>query len=273
MDADSSHPDRACPTCGSPVADADTFCHTCGATLPELERPSPAEPLPTVVPVAPAPELRAAAPRTHSPSARDVDGDRHPRRRRVVAALVALLALAGVGALIVVANDDEPAEPSTLPAETVADVTGDSAAATTATIPAASTAPTTATPTTATPTTTTPTTTTTTTIAPTTTGTTPVETTAWVPGFFATPDEAIADWLSQLPLAYAGTCESLAGREVELGGTVLCSQYVETLAPAAQIHIWGVFATDDFGGWLLVDVGSAGWSIADESLEYERPDW
>ena len=92
------------------------------------------------------------------------------------------------------------------------------------------------------------------------------------PEFFATADEAIADWLSALPLPYGGTCASLAGREVELGGAVVCSQLVEDLVPA-QIHTWGVFATDDFGGWILVDVGSAGWSVADESLELERPDW
>lgn len=90
--------------------------------------------------------------------------------------------------------------------------------------------------------------------------------------YFATPDEAIADWLSELTLPYGGTCESLAGQEAELGGAVVCSQLVEDLVPA-EIHIWGVFATDDFGGWILVDVGSAGWSVADESFELEPPAW
>ncbi len=97
-------------------------------------------------------------------------------------------------------------------------------------------------------------------------------TTGWETSYFASPDEAIADWLSLLSLPYAGTCESLSGQEGDLGGAVLCSRFMEDLMPA-EIHIWGVFATDDFGGWLLVDVGSAGWSIADESFEYERPDW
>ena len=94
----------------------------------------------------------------------------------------------------------------------------------------------------------------------------------WAPDYFATPDEAIADWLSGLELPFAGPCSDLAGSETEFGGSVLCSQLVEDLVPA-QIHIWGVFGTDDFGGWILVDVGSAGWSVADESFEYERPDW
>ena len=91
------------------------------------------------------------------------------------------------------------------------------------------------------------------------------------PGFFPTPEEAIADHLSQVSPPYAGTCESLAGREVELGGTVSCSVLDQDLIPQ-QIHRWGVFATDDIRGWMFLDVGSAGWSVADESFEFFPPD-
>ena len=91
------------------------------------------------------------------------------------------------------------------------------------------------------------------------------------PGVFASPEEAIADHLSKVDLPYAGTCESLSGQEADLGGSVMCSILVDDLRPQ-QIHRWGVFATDDLRGWLFLDVGSAGWSVVDESFEARPPD-
>ena len=90
------------------------------------------------------------------------------------------------------------------------------------------------------------------------------------PGFFPTPEEAIADHLSLVSPPFAGPCDDLSGREAELGGTVTCSVLDQDLRPQ-QIHRWGVFATDDLRGWLFLDVGSAGWSVADESFELEPP--
>jgi hypothetical protein len=88
--------------------------------------------------------------------------------------------------------------------------------------------------------------------------------------FFATSEEALADWLSLVDPPYAGTCESLSG-QTELAGVVSCSVLDHEVGTAAQVFRWGVFATDDLRGWVLVDVGSAGWSVADETFELIPP--
>lgn len=273
MDANSSNSERSCPTCGSPVASSAPFCTTCGGAVPT--QPAPVAPSPADASTNPPPA--SASPVGEAAAA---SGSRGNQR---IAMLIALVSVLGIVTLVWLAagDDSQPA------AELVATVD---------TSPVTSTSEVAAvTETTETPTTTTTTTPPTTTTAPTTTTppttTVPVATTAppgtspsantpgvtepidpWAPDYFATPDEAIADWLSQLALPFVGLCDDLAGTETELGGTVLCSQLAEDLGPA-RIYTWGVFATDNFGGWILVDVGSAGWSVADESFEYERPDW
>jgi tetratricopeptide (TPR) repeat protein len=92
----------------------------------------------------------------------------------------------------------------------------------------------------------------------------------FVPQFFATPEEALADWLAFVEPPYAGTCDSLSD-QTELAGVVTCSVFDHEVGVAAQVFRWGVFATDDLRGWVLVDVGSAGWSVADETFELTPP--
>jgi hypothetical protein len=89
------------------------------------------------------------------------------------------------------------------------------------------------------------------------------------PAGFPTPADAIAWYLEGEDLRYAGDCE---GVDQTLGGTVLCSVLVEDRG-SVQVHRWGVFATDQLGGWLLVGSGSAGWSVADAARGEEQPDW
>ena len=91
----------------------------------------------------------------------------------------------------------------------------------------------------------------------------------YAPLYFSTPEEALTDWLAFVDPPYAGTCASLSG-QVELGGAVTCSTFDYEVG-LAQVHRWGVFATDDLRGWVLVDVGSAGWSVADETFELVPP--
>lgn len=93
----------------------------------------------------------------------------------------------------------------------------------------------------------------------------------FVPLFFATPEEALADWLSLVDPPYAGTCDSLSG-QIDLAGVVTCSVYDHDAdVGLAEVFRWGVFGTDDLRGWVLVDVGSAGWSVADETFEADPP--
>ena len=93
----------------------------------------------------------------------------------------------------------------------------------------------------------------------------------FAPLYFATPDEALTDWLSLVDPPYAGTCDSLSG-QTDLAGVVTCSTFDHSAdVGAAEVHRWGVFGTDDLRGWVLVDVGSAGWSVADETFEAVPP--
>ena len=93
----------------------------------------------------------------------------------------------------------------------------------------------------------------------------------FVPLYFATPEEALADWLSLVDPPYAGTCDSISG-QIDLAGLVTCSMHDHDADVGfAQVFRWGVFATDDLRGWVLVDVGSAGWSVADETFEVSPP--
>lgn len=74
-------------------------------------------------------------------------------------------------------------------------------------------------------------------------------------------------------LPYQGSCDALAGRQTELGGKVICS-ILEESRQAEQIYRYGVFATGDLGGWLLVAEGQQyGWNVVDATTTEGRPNW